>query len=283
MRLANLEGRVVVLLADDLAVDVARASGRTLSSPFDHRPERLFDRWPELVRWAGGVRAGQDALVAVDPLRLGPPVPAPRQVFAFGLNYGDRAREGGLAAATPVVFTKFASCLTGPRAEVGLPTSTVDWELEVVVVIGEQTREITASQAWSRVAGLMIGQDLSERAAQFQPPVPQFSLSKSHPGFGPTGPWLVTPDELDNPDDLALRCELNGELVQSGTTAQMLVSVPELISRLSASLTLFPGDLIFTGTPGGVGHHRTPARYLRPGDRLASSIGGLGHQLVTFR
>jgi 2,4-diketo-3-deoxy-L-fuconate hydrolase len=255
MRFANLAGRLVVLHGER-AVDVGAASS-------------LFDRWDVLTStdWSRH-EAGP-----VDPALLGPPIVSPRQIFAVGLNYGARADEGGLPDQTPVVFTKFASCLTGAHAVIDLPTPTVDWEIELVAVMGER----------GQVAGFMVGQDLTERREQFRGAVPQFSLAKSHPGFGPTGPWLVTPDELDDADDLELICAVNGEVVQQARTSELIVPVPALVARLSAQLTLLPGDLIFTGTPGGVGHHRNPPRYLAPGDVLTSSITGLGTQSVTFR
>jgi 2-keto-4-pentenoate hydratase/2-oxohepta-3-ene-1,7-dioic acid hydratase in catechol pathway len=204
-------------------------------------------------------------------------VPRPRQVFAIGMNYRDHADETGLGVpASPSTFTKFPTCITGPSAQVPLPPGDVDWEVELVVVLGRTARNVSASRAWDHVAGVCVGQDLSERKLQLIPPSPQFSLGKSHPGFGPTGPYLVTPDELGDPDDLALDCTLNGEQVQQGRTRDMLFPVPELIARLSAVVTMLPGDLIFTGTPAGVGLGRTPPRFLAPGDVLVSSIDQVG-------
>ena len=193
------------------------------------------------------------------------------------MNYTDHASETGLGLpAVPSTFTKFPTCITGPVAEVALPPGDVDWEVELVVVLGQTARQVPADRAWDFVAGVCVGQDLSERRRQLVPPSPQFSLGKSHPGFGPTGPVLVTPDELDDPDDLELVCTLNGEVVQQGRTRDMVFPVPELIAHLSAIVTLLPGDLIFTGTPAGVGLGRTPPRFLSPGDVLVSSIGQVG-------
>ena len=130
--------------------------------------------------------------------------------FAIGMNYRDHADETGLGVpASPCTFTKFPTCITGPSAQVALPPGDVDWEVELVVVLGRTARNVSASRAWDHVAGVCVGQDLSERKLQLIPPSPQFSLGKSHPGFGPTGPYLVTPDELGDPDDLALGCTLN--------------------------------------------------------------------------
>jgi 2-keto-4-pentenoate hydratase/2-oxohepta-3-ene-1,7-dioic acid hydratase in catechol pathway len=281
MRIANLAGRAVLVGSmGTTATDVAELSvGR-----FGPDPMQLLREWAAFTRWARALDAATLVGTAVDPGLLGPPVPEPRQVFAFGLNYAARAAEGGQPdARTPVVFTKFPTCLAGPHAEVALPSASVDWEVELVAVIGLPTRDVTADEAWSRIAGLMIGQDLSDRAAQFQPPVPQFSLSKSHPGFGPTGPWLVTLDEVGDPSALELEAFVNGERQQHGRSSQLIVGVADLVARLSAQLTLLPGDLVFTGTPGGVGHYQDPPRYLKAGDRLTSVITGLGRQEVSFR
>jgi 2,4-diketo-3-deoxy-L-fuconate hydrolase len=281
MRIANLAGRAVLIgPSGRTATDLAELSG----GRFGPDPMQLLQEWAAFTQWAAGLDVTTLGGTALNPALLGPPVPEPRQVFAFGLNYAARAAEGGQAdARTPVLFTKFPTCLAGPYAEVALPSAAVDWEVELVAVIGHLTRDVTAADAWSRIAGLMIGQDLSDRLEQFQPPVPQFSLSKSHPGFGPTGPWLVTLDEIADPSALVLVALVNGEQQQHGRSSQLIVGVAELIARLSAQLTLLPGDLVFTGTPGGVGHYQDPPRYLKAGDRLTSVITGLGRQEVTFR
>lgn len=277
MRIANLAGRAV-LLAEGGAVDVHKASGGALGPD----PQALFERWEE-VRPALAALAGE--AVPYDEAELGAPVPRPGQVFAIGVNYRDHAEEAELEAAAswPVTFTKFPSCLTGPRARVELPEGWVDWEAELVVVIGRGGHRIDAGAAWEHVAGLTVGQDLSERIGQWSGPAPQqFSLGKSHPGFGPTGPAVVTLDELPDPGDLRVGCALNGETMQDGRTGDMIFSVPELIARLSAVALLCPGDLIFTGTPAGIGATRTPPRFLAPGDELVTSIEHLGSLRTTF-
>jgi 2-keto-4-pentenoate hydratase/2-oxohepta-3-ene-1,7-dioic acid hydratase in catechol pathway len=153
----------------------------------------------------------------------------------------------------------------------------VDWEVELVVVIGRRCERVAQPDAWSHVAGVMVGQDLSERQLQLSGSVPQFSLGKSFQGFGPTGPELVTIDELDDPDDLTLGCGLgDGAALQTGRTRDMIFPVPELIARLSAVCPLLPGDLIFTGTPAGIGGGRKPPKFLQPGDVLISWIDGVG-------
>jgi 2-keto-4-pentenoate hydratase/2-oxohepta-3-ene-1,7-dioic acid hydratase in catechol pathway len=167
-------------------------------------------------------------------------------------------------------------------AEVVLPDGDVDWEVELVVILGRTARHVPPDRAWDYVAGVCVGQDLSERRMQLTPPSPQFSLGKSHAGFGPTGPWLVTPDELDNPDDLTLGCTLNGEEMQRGRTRDMVFPVPDLIARLSAVVTMLPGDLLFTGTPAGVGLGRNPPEYLSAGDVLVSYIDAVGQITTRF-
>ena len=157
-----------------------------------------------------------------------------------------------------------------------------DWEVELVAIIGKQARHVTEADAWDHVAGLAVGQDLSERITQLQGPAPQFGLGKSFPRFGPIGPWLVTPDEVPNPDDLELGCSINGEQMQKGRTSDMIFTVAALIAKLSAILTLLPGDVIFTGTPAGVGHGRAPQRYLQDGDELVSWISGIGELRQKF-
>jgi 2-keto-4-pentenoate hydratase/2-oxohepta-3-ene-1,7-dioic acid hydratase in catechol pathway len=270
MRVARINGRLS-LLAGDGAVDVNTASdGR-----FPADPDAVFDQWDELRDWAAG--RGSEGAEPYSRDQLGAPVLNPKQVFAIGLNYRDHAAESGVAVpSAPAVFTKFATCLTGPYDTVRLPSDKVDWEVELVVAIGRRAWQVSEEDAWSHVAGLSVGQDLSERAVQLVGPVPQFSLGKSYPGFGPVGPAIVTPDELSDPDDLSLICAVDEELLQKGRTSDMVFSVSELIARLSAVCPLLPGDLIFTGTPPGVGMARTPARYLTGDTTLVSAIDGIG-------
>ena len=268
-----------MLLGDDGALDVAEHShGR-----FGPGPQSVFAEWDAFRRWAQDATSGR--YVPFDEAQLGPPAPCPRQVFAVGLNYRDHAQETGFAVpeGAPPVFTKFPSCLTGPFGTIALPAhGNTDWEVELVVVIGREARRVRRADAWSYVAGLTIGQDLSERISQMAGSSPQFSLAKSFPGFGPVGPYLVTTDELTDPDDLAIETELNGEIVQSARTSQLIFDVPTIIERLSAVASLLPGDVIFTGTPAGVGMGRTPPKWLQPGDELVSRIEGLGEMRHRF-
>jgi 2-keto-4-pentenoate hydratase/2-oxohepta-3-ene-1,7-dioic acid hydratase in catechol pathway len=272
MRIGRANGRLVVVDGDGV-VDVATASGGEFSAD----PDQVFAVWDQFTEWANGL-AGPGAHTGplVPPGELGAPVLAPAQVFGIGLNYREHAAESGIdVPAVPPVFTKFRSCLAGPSATVELPSEHVDWEVELVAVIGRPAHQVPEAKAWSYVAGVMVGQDLSERTVQLAGPVPQFSLGKSFPGFGPIGPWLVTPDELPDRDDLRLRCSVDGRVLQDGRTRDMIFSVPELVARVSAVCPMLPGDLIFTGTPSGVGMGRRPPEYLRPGTTLVSTIEGL--------
>ncbi|TGD86298.1 FAA hydrolase family protein [Mycolicibacterium sp. CH28] len=281
MRIANVEGRLKLLIGDG-AVDVeTRSDGR-----FAADPHRAYDHFGELKEWAAGVSEPTEQFRAE---KAGPPSPTPRQVFAVGLNYREHIDETGgsdeLVLESPVIFTKYVSSFTGPVSVVELPGGPVDWETELVAVIGQPARNVPASHSWTYVAGLTVGQDISERAMQHSGVVPQFSLSKSLPGFSPTGPCLVTPDELDDPDDLGIGCAVNGELMQASRTSAMIFPVSELVSYLSGLVPLYPGDVIFTGTPAGVGWARNPQRFLQDGDHLHSWIDGVGelHQRFVTR
>ncbi|WP_062385526.1 fumarylacetoacetate hydrolase family protein [Demequina iriomotensis] len=282
MRIATLGGRLVLVTEDERAVDVAEASG----GRFGPDPMTAFADWPGFRVWAAE-RLADDApgarALPLDPARLGPPVPRPAQIFAIGVNYREHADEAGYPPdSLPVTFTKFASSLAGNEATVALPPGNVDWEVELVVAIGVGGHGIAREDAWSHVAGVTVGQDLSERVAQLAGTMPQFSLAKSHPGFSPTGPWLVTSDALPDRDDLALACAIDGETMQDSRTSRMIYDIPELVARLSAVVTLLPGDLIFTGTPSGIGNRRTPPRFLRAGEVLTSSVEGVGELTTRF-
>jgi 2-keto-4-pentenoate hydratase/2-oxohepta-3-ene-1,7-dioic acid hydratase in catechol pathway len=262
----------MAIVRSDQFIDVETASRGT----FPSEPLGAFERWAEFVEWDASLSDGQAA--ALLNRQLGAPVPNPRQVFAIGLNYADHAAEAGLSKpSAPVVFTKFPCCIAGPQAELALPSDNVDWEAELVVVVGRQAWRVSEPTAWSFVAGLTVGQDYSERRIQSAGAAPQYSIGKSFPGFGPTGPVLVTPDEIvGDLDDLGIECTLNGEVVQASRTSHMIFSVGELIARLSAICVLQPGDLIFTGTPAGVGMSRNPPRFLRPGDVVTTRIEHIG-------
>jgi 2-keto-4-pentenoate hydratase/2-oxohepta-3-ene-1,7-dioic acid hydratase in catechol pathway len=280
MRFGTLNGRFVLVSAGR-ALDVATASGGILPS----EARAALARWDEVRAWAP--TADWAGAAAVTDAELGPPVPDPRQVFAVALNYRPHAAEAGFTAPdAPLVFTKFSSCITGPVTTVTLPPGNVDWEIEVVAVIGAGGHRIPRSGAWAAVAGLTCGQDLSERLTQAQGRPAQFSLGKSFPGFGPTGPVAVTPDAFPDRDDIAFESALltgsGRETLQSGRTKEMIFSIDDLVARLSAICPLLPGDLIFTGTPGGVGNRREPPRFLQPGETLISRLDGVGEIRQTF-
>lgn len=278
MRIANLAGRLV-LIEDDLTLDVESAS--------DHRfgadPALVFGEWDEFVGWADGidVTSHPDAATFV-AAELGAPSPRPRQVIGVGLNYADHAAEAGLPIPEhPVVFTKFASAIAGPDVDVRLPGDTVDWEAELVVVIGRGGRDIPESEARDRIAGYTVGQDLSERTVQWQGAPAQFSIGKSFANFAPTGPVIATLDEFTDADALAISATIIGAngtetRVQNGRTDQLIFAIEDLVSRLSAIVELLPGDLIFTGTPPGVGAGMNPKRFLIAGETLVTEIEGIG-------
>ncbi|WP_063043405.1 fumarylacetoacetate hydrolase family protein [Nocardia pseudovaccinii] len=280
MRIANLQGRGAFVFGNDgaeRAAEVAAVSG----GRFGPDVAQIYAKWDEFKHWATTLtEAGMQAhSFQLDRTLLGAPSPAPRQVFAFGLNYRAHADESGFEPPEhlPPVFTKYISSFSGPDTTVVLPAGgNVDWEVELVVIIGRELHRVEPGAVWDAVAGLTVGQDISERVSQLRPPAPQFGLGKSFPGFSPQGPWLVTPDELANPDDLELGCSIDGEDVQKGRTSDLIFPVPQLISGLSHTVTLYPGDVVFTGTPAGVGVGREPQRFLQPGESLSSWIEGIG-------
>ncbi|WP_433875265.1 fumarylacetoacetate hydrolase family protein [Sinomonas atrocyanea] len=281
MRLASINGRLTVLTPGGDAVDVSEETGGRFSPLI----QECYGRWGELRDAAGALerRKGRP-LAGIGPEEFGCPAPEPRQVFAVGLNYAAHAAEASLAVPEDLtVFTKFATSLAGPYGTIALPPGTVDWEVELVVVIGDGGHRIPADRAWEHVAGLTAGQDLSERTMQSAGPAPQYSLAKSFSGFGPMGPVVVTPDEFEDPDSIDLACSVNGEQVQKGNTSDMVFPVPEIIARLSAVTPLLPGDVIFTGTPAGVGVGRSPQRFLAPGDALVTVVQGVGEMRHRLR
>jgi 2-keto-4-pentenoate hydratase/2-oxohepta-3-ene-1,7-dioic acid hydratase in catechol pathway len=271
VRLANADGRAVLVIGDRIA-DVEQASGGRFAAD----PMAVLARWDDFASWAAGLGAGA-ATGALDEKRLGPPVPRPAKVFAIGLNYKSHAAEGGLPLpAKPMVFTKFPNCLVGPRADVRLSSDYVDWEVELVVVIGRHTKAISEATALDCVAGYTVGQDISDRKLQFSDQPPQFSMGKSVDTFGPIGPAVVSLDAVGDPNDLELTCDVAGERMQTARSSDMVFGVQPLLAYLSQLCTLEPGDIIFTGTPAGVGSVRQPRRYLKAGEEIVSTIENLG-------
>jgi 2-keto-4-pentenoate hydratase/2-oxohepta-3-ene-1,7-dioic acid hydratase in catechol pathway len=277
VRILNLNGRLSLAVGDG-AVDVETASGGT----FPADVMSVYERWDEFLEWARGFSGAPDR--SLDDDVVGPPVPRPSQVFAIGLNYRDHATEAGLELPDrPMVFTKFPASVTGPYGEIVLPSDTVDFEAELVAVVGRRARNVNEADAWAYIAGLTAGQDLSDRAEQLSgPPPQQYNLGKSFEGFAPIGPALVTPDEFADPDDIELGCQLSGVQMQKGRTRDFVFTIPQLVAHLSRILPLLPGDLIFTGTPSGIGWVRDPRRTLAPGEELVTYVQGVGEMRHTF-
>jgi 2,4-diketo-3-deoxy-L-fuconate hydrolase len=270
MRIASRLGRSIIV-EGNLCVDIENAS----KGAFGHRIDNLYANWQAFLQWARDSAPSPDQ--PFDVTELDAPAQRPRQVFAIALNYLDHAAEAGVnAPPSPSVFTKFPTCLVGPTANIELPSTQVDWEVELVAVIGRTAYRVSEADAWNYVAGVTVGQDISERAVQMVGPAPQFSLAKSYKTFGPIGPWLVTPDALQRRDDLELQCSVAGRVLQKGRTSQMVFSLSELIAAISQISPMLPGDLLFTGTPPGVGWARKPPEYLQPGTTLISEIEGIG-------
>ncbi|WP_420453003.1 fumarylacetoacetate hydrolase family protein [Ilumatobacter sp.] len=247
-RLANVEGRAVLVSGTDYHDLEALSAGALGPDPMD------------ALALADAVRGFADGLGSATPtgslddVVIGCPVPRPRDVFGIGLNYRDHAAETGRDQPTsPLVFTKFPSCLCGPDTTIELRSDAVDYEAELVVVIGTGGKDIAEADAWDHVVGLTMGQDVSDRAMQFAGSPAQFGLGKSFDTFGPIGPAVVSLDEIGDVDELRVRCSVNGQQRQDGSVRDLIFSIPRLIHHLSHVTTLSTGDLIFTGTPAGVG------------------------------
>ncbi|MDG1130450.1 MAG: fumarylacetoacetate hydrolase family protein [Paracoccaceae bacterium] len=217
--------------------------------------------------------------------RLGPPVGQVGKFIGIGLNYADHAAEAGMEPpAMPIVFMKATSSICGPNDPVYLPRNAQkgDWEVELGVVIGKTAKYVSEAKALDHVAGYCVVNDVSERAFQMEL-VGQWTKGKSADTFGPIGPWLVTPDEAGDPQNLDLSLDLNGARVQTGNTDTMIFTVAQIIAHLSGLMSLQPGDVIATGTPPGVGMGMKPPRFLTEGDVMELRIAGLGAQRQEVR
>jgi 2-keto-4-pentenoate hydratase/2-oxohepta-3-ene-1,7-dioic acid hydratase in catechol pathway len=222
--------------------------------------------------------------VAGNP-RIGPCVANVGKFICIGLNYSDHAAETGSAVPSePIVFMKANSAIVGPNDDVLIPRGSekTDWEVELAIVIGKSAKYVSEADALDYVAGYCVAHDVSERAFQVERKG-QWTKGKSCDTFGPIGPWLVTKDEVANPQDVGMWLKVNGETMQDGTTRTMVYGVAYLVSYLSQFMSLHPGDVIATGTPPGVGMGKKPPRYLKPGDVVELSVEGLGTQKQTFR
>jgi 2,4-diketo-3-deoxy-L-fuconate hydrolase len=271
LRFASKNGRAQLVVGpDNHLVDLAEASGGL----FDSDPIKAFPRWEELRAFAATVTSGG---TPCNVNELDAPSPWPLQVFGIGLNYRSHAEESGMdIPKAPMTFTKFTSSISGPNADIPVVGATVDWEVELVAVIGTGGRDIKKTDAWSHIAGICVGQDISDRALQFVSQPAQFNLGKSRKGYSPFGPWLIDAVDVPHRDALHMTCTLNGEEVQNTITDDLIFNVGDIIEYLSSIVELLPGDVIFTGTPGGVGVSRKPPVFLKAGDILVSTIDGIG-------
>jgi len=217
--------------------------------------------------------------VIEDEVKILAPISNPEKIICIGLNYADHAAESGMPIPEePIVFSKYASSIIGQGDEICAPStsSQVDYEVELVVVVGKSGRNISESRARSHVAGYMVGHDVSARDYQLEKPGGQWMLGKTFDTFAPIGPDLVTEDEVPDPHSLDIRCILNDQTVQDSNTEQLIFNVDQLIVYLSHVFTLTPGDMIFTGTPPGVGMAREPQLWLKGGDLVTCEVEGLG-------
>jgi 2-keto-4-pentenoate hydratase/2-oxohepta-3-ene-1,7-dioic acid hydratase in catechol pathway len=250
---------------------------RDLSGVIDDiGPEQLSDK---ALRKLGKVAHDTLPLVRGNP-RFGVPLAKVGKFIGIGVNYADHAAENGKPVPTePIVFMKAITCLSGPDDDVMLPRGSkkTDWEVELGVVIGTRARYVDEADALKHVAGFCVVNDLSERSFQLERG-PQWDKGKGCDTFGPVGPWLVTRDDVMDPQRLDLYLELNGKRMQTGNTSTMIFTVAQIVSYLSQFMTLEPGDVIATGTPPGVGAWRKTPRFLKAGDQLRLGIAGLGEQ-----
>ena len=279
MRLANYDGRSSIALSStagtDHVIDVESASDGELSA--DPMVLSALDNHRTLAALAE--RATPADWPVLLPERLQAPVPRPPKGFGVALNYRQHAIESGLAIPTePHLFGKMENCVCGPYDEIVVPPGRdmVDYEAELVIVFGRVCKQATAADAWSYLAGVTCGQDISDRGEQFRQPVRQFTIAKTYDTFGPIGPFLVTPDELPNPDALELEGRISGTVMQHSNTSDLIFDVPALVAWLSRFITFQPGDLVWTGTPSGVGEAQKPPRFLHAGDVVETEIAGIG-------
>lgn len=224
--------------------------------------------------------------VPLSSVKLAAPIHGVDKILCIGLNYKDHCDEQNLTPPpVAMVFSKFSSAITGPDSVVKIRTDVtkkVDWEVELAVVIGKKASFVKASDAFDYIVGYTVAQDLSARDWQKEKNMGQFLLGKSMDDFCPIGPCITTSDEIGDPQNLSIKCSLNGTVKQNSKTDQLLHKIPDVIERISSVMTLLPGDLILTGTPGGVGASRKPPEFLKPGDVLTSEIENIGSFNVKF-
>jgi 2-keto-4-pentenoate hydratase/2-oxohepta-3-ene-1,7-dioic acid hydratase in catechol pathway len=268
-KLVNIDGRAA-LTDKDLYYDLETISNGLLSSNTDE----VLDNIKELNNLYAKIE-NLEPSGSLKNSKLGAPITNSRNCFAVGLNYRKHAEESKMEIPPfPMVFTKHTSCITGPFENIEMRSDIVDYEAELVVVIGKAGKDIDQNNAWDYVAGLTVGQDISDRSVQFHAIPPQFNLGKSFDTFGPIGPILVSPDMFADKSALELECWVNGEQRQKANTNDFIFDIPYVISYISEFITLQPGDLIFTGTPEGVGAMQ--GKLLKDGDILSTRIEGIG-------
>ncbi len=268
-RMANIAGRAALVDGDNY-FDIETTSAGTIPSD----PMEALALAAEMSDLQATL-SDREPSGRVTDATLDAPVPRPRNCFGIGLNYADHAAESAMEPPNnPLVFTKFPSCIVGPTADVEMRSDGVDYEVELVVVIGAGGKDIAKEDAWNRIVGLTVGQDISDRPMQFSATPPHFDLGKSFDTFGPIGPYLVSPDLVADPSNLRLSTKINDEVRQDGTTSQLIFDVPALVSYISHVTTLTTGDLIFTGTPDGVGVSQ--GKLLQHGDVITSMIEDIG-------
>lgn len=271
----------VYLESDNTVVDLALAAGEHGETRFPQSMSAFLARGAEGLSDAAAIveTAGPQARIAVDSVRLLAPVGDPGKILCIGQNYKDHCEEQNQPLPErAILFAKYATALNDPDGVVDLPrvTTQVDYEAELAVVIGIGGRNIAEADALSHVAGYMCANDVSARDIQLYPAERQWIRGKSPDGFFPIGPWLVTADEIADPHDLDISLTLNGELRQKSNTLNLIFKIPYLIANLSETMTLLPGDIISTGTPGGVGMYSNPQVFLKQGDTMTVEIAGLG-------
>ena len=281
MRLANVAGRASVII-DGRVLDIERASAGALSSD----PMVLADLavHPELQRLADAAEVS--ALPELDESQLGAPVPRPSKVIALALNYASHVIESGKTMPDePHVMVKFPSSICGPFDTIIAPEGRpmIDFEAEIVLVVGKQVKKVAEDEAWDAIAGIMAGNDISDRGEQFRPPIKQFSMAKSYDTFGPTGPYLVTPDEFRDRNDIGLNGWVDGLHTQTARSSDFIFTVGQQLAWLSRFVTLNPGDHIWTGTTGGVGESRTPELWLTDGTVVETEVEVVGRMRNVVR
>jgi ureidoglycolate lyase len=259
------------LVQDDRLVSISRAAPSLAAGMIE-----LIARWPTVERDVRAIADTAEDSFALNDVRLLAPIPRPGKIFAIGLNYADHIAESGMPAPEHQVwFAKAATSANGPHDAIEIPPGGyVDYEAEMVAVIGAGGRRIAREDAAKAVFGYCVGNDATERAWQHR--TPQWTLGKSFDTHAPFGPWIVTADEVPDPHALIIRGLVNGEVRQESNTSNLVFDVWDQVAHLSQAMTLEPGDLIFTGTPGGVGAAMKPPRFLKDGDRVRIEIEGLG-------